>query len=225
MGYMGRGGLAGACAGLVSGLFSLLFAQATIEAAIALEHEHGAEPFTREVQQVGLLVAAVLAGVAIGMIFGAVYALVHRTGAVDPWRSALRLAAAGFVGVSLLPFLRYPANPPGVGDPATVDQRTALWLSAIAIGIATMAAAGYARSRLSGRPRRDLVTLGVVLSGLVVVLLLPAPGPAGDVPADLLWTFRVFSLASTAVLWTGLGVGFGLAGLRRAAVALPVAVR
>jgi hypothetical protein len=221
--FAGRGGLAGACAGLVSGLFSLVFAEATIDRAIELEHgQHGggAELFTRNVQHAGLVVASVLAGVAIGILYGVVYAMVHRRDPqADPWARALGLAGAGFLGVSVLPFLRYPANPPGAGDPATIDARTAAWLAAIVIGLATVAAAGEVRSRLrSSAPMRDLATAGVVLLGVVTVFLLPAPPDEVHAPAGLLWTFRLCSLASIAILWWGLGIGFGLAGVRAARI-------
>jgi Probable cobalt transporter subunit (CbtA) len=222
LGFIGRGGLAGACAGVLSGLFSLLFAEATLDRAIALEHNDGAGVFTRDVQYFGLLVTSVLAGVAFGIIFGVVYAVRHRHDpGADPWGRALRLAIAGLLGVSLLPFLRYPANPPGAGDPGTVDVRTTWWLAAIVIGIATMAAADQVRKRLAAvsTPMRDLATAGVVVVGLVVILLLPATPPSDGVPAELLWSFRLYSVAATGILWLCLGVGFGIAGWRAAQAA------
>jgi predicted cobalt transporter CbtA len=217
--FIGRGGLAGACAGLLSGLFSLVFAEAALDRAIALEHSEDAEVFTRDAQYVGLLVTSVLAGVAVGIIFGVVYAVRHRRDpGSDPWGRALRLGVAGFLAVSLLPFLRYPANPPGTGDPDTVGVRTAWWLAAIAIGIATMAAVAEVRKRLvsAAGPIRDLAGAGVVVLGLIVILLMPATPPADGVPAELLWSFRLYSVAATGILWVGLGVGFGLAGWRAA---------
>jgi predicted cobalt transporter CbtA len=222
---IGRGGLAGACAGLLSGLFSLVFAEATLDRAIALEHAEGAEVFSRDVQYAGLLVTSVLAGVAIGIIFGVVYAVLHRRDSgADPWGRALRLGLAGYVAVSVLPFIRYPANPPGTGDPQTVGVRGAWWLAAIVIGVAIMAAVAEVRKRLAGAsaPVRDLATAGAVVLGLVVILFLPATPPSDGVPSELLWSFRLYSLAATGILWLCLGAGFGFAGWR-AAKAVPTA--
>ncbi|GAA1618986.1 CbtA family protein [Catellatospora bangladeshensis] len=226
---MGRGGLAGACAGAASALVSLVLAEPVIDRAIELEHAsagegHGAELFSRDTQYAGLLVSVVLTGMAIGLLFGLVYAVLHRRDpAADPWGRSLRLAGAGFLGVSLLPFLRFPTNPPGVGSEATQQARTVTWLAAIAIGLATMAAAGLLAQRLAQRgtflPVRHLAPVGVVLLGLALLFLLPSSGDAIGTPADLLWSFRVLSLLASAVLWAGLGVGFGLAGLRAATAA------
>ena len=52
--------------------------------------------------------------------------------------------------------------------------------------------------------------------GLGVIMLLPATPPADTVPAELLWSFRLYSVAATGILWLGLGAGFGLAGWRAA---------
>lgn len=224
LGFIGRGGLAGACGGLLSGLFSLVFAEGTVNSAIALEHSEGAEVFSRGTQYVGLLVTSMLAGVAIGIIFGVVYAVLHRREPdTDPWARALRLALAGYLAVSLLPFIRYPANPPGTGDPDTVSVRAAWWLAAIAIGLATMAAVAEVRKRLTSAstPVRDLATVGAVVLGLAVILLLPATPPSDSVPSELLWSFRLYSLAATGILWAGLGAGFGIAGWRAARQVAP----
>lgn len=214
---VGRGGLAGACAGLVSGLVSLLLAGPVLERAIALEAVAGEEHelFSRDVQQVGLVVAAVLTGVALGLIFGVVYWYLHRHDpASDVWGRSIRLAGAGFLAVGLLPFLRFPATPPGVGDPGTVDTRTAVWLAAIVISVAAVA---LAWNIASAAPTRQLAAAGVIVAGLALLFALPGSVSVGDFPADLLWTFRLLSLLTIALVWAGIGVGFGLAGARQAA--------
>jgi hypothetical protein len=38
---------------------------------------------------------------------------------------------------------------------------------------------------------------------------LPAAADPGDFPAGLLWDYRIVSLGTLALLWTGLGVFFG----------------
>lgn len=46
--------------------------------------------------------------------------------------------------------------------------------------------------------------------GLAATWLLPDNTDAIEVPADLIWNFRLASLATLLVLWLGLGAVFGL---------------
>jgi hypothetical protein len=136
----------------------------------------------------------------------------------DSWRRALRLAGAGFGGIALIPFMRYPGDPPGVGEPGTAGSRGVAYLGAVLIGLAAVTAAWQVHGRLARRGGvpfvRHLATLAVVLAGLAATWLLP-PGRAPDeIPADLLWDFRLASLTALAVLWFGLGAAFGLLGER-----------
>lgn len=227
---MGRGALAGAVAGLASAAVGFVAGEPAVEQAIALEeaaahgastaHEH-AEVFSRAAQQGGLVVTAVLAGAAIGLLFGLVHAVWHRADPeADPWRRAMRLALMGFVGVAAIPFLRYPANPPAVGDPATVDTRTTGYLLAILVGLATVTAAWQVFARLTERgaaeSTRRLAATAVLLAGVAATWLLPANTDPITVPAELIWHFRVAALAVLATLWLGLGAVFGLLGERAA---------
>ena len=45
------------------------------------------------------------------------------------------VALAGFCGAFLLPFFKYPANPPAVGNPDTIGHRTTLYLMMILISL------------------------------------------------------------------------------------------
>jgi hypothetical protein len=221
--HLRRGLLAGVLAGLLAGLFGLLVAEPAIDRAIALEEEqhaaagepHAHETFTRDTQKVGLIVGTTVTGTAVGALFALAYAgLRRRIEGTRPWTLSLLLAAGGFLGVFALPFLRYPANPPGVGDPETIGTRTVLWLGSIVVGLASVSLAGILRrwlaQRGTGRPVQDLASAGVVVLGLGALFLLPSNTDPVETDASLLWTFRMLSVAAQAVLWGGLGAIFGL---------------
>jgi tetrahydromethanopterin S-methyltransferase subunit F len=231
---LGRGAAAGGMAGLLAGAFSFLLAEPIMDRAVRLEaarnaagHEHAEEIFTRDQQHLGLLVAAVITGIALGVLFAVVYGALHRRDlGARPWERSLGLAGAAVIGVWLLPFLRYPANPPGVGDEGTVGLRTASWLGAIAIGAAAVVVAWRLYSQLdrASTPVRQGAATGVVIAGLAVLFLLPDNPDAVDVPATLLWDFRLLSAASSVLLWAGLGIAFGALGLRASAAPASAAV-
>lgn len=216
---------------MVSGGFSWLLAEPVLDRAVRLEavrKEAGggpaaAEVFSRSTQHAGLLVAAVLTGAALGVLFAVVYAILHRRDPdTAPWRRSLVLAGAGFTGVWLLPFLRYPANPPGVGDPGTLDTRVNAWLAAIAIGLIAVVLAWRVHEWLveHGRstPLRQLAVAAIVVAALASLFALPDNPDAVTAPAGLVWDFRVLSAASMGLLWGGLAVGFGLLGVRASRV-------
>lgn len=234
-----RGLAAGALAGATAGVFALLLAEPLMDRAVRLEEERGAtaeahghthgaadaagavehhaDLFTRDTQHLGLVVTSVVAGLAIGVFFAVAHTLVHRGGPDErPWPRALALAAAGFTGVVLLPFLRYPANPPGVGDAGTVGERTGYWLAAVAIGVLGMVLAHQVHKRLTGRgtPVRQTAVALTVAAVLAVLFALPGNPDPVEVPATLLWDFRVLSLGSQVLLWAVLGAAFGGLGVR-----------
>lgn len=224
-----RGLAAGGLAGLASGLFSLLLAGPLLDRAVRLEEErehatgaaHGhvhEELFSRGTQHFGLVVTAVVTGLALGVFFALAYALIHRSTALThrPWQRALLLAGAGFAALSLLPGLRYPADPPGVGESSTVAERQVLWLAALLIGILGLLAAWQLYRRLDRHPApvRQTAAAAAVAATATALFLLPSHGDPVPLPADLVWEFRVLSLAAHTVLWAALGGLFGWLGLR-----------
>jgi predicted cobalt transporter CbtA len=231
--HLRHGALAGAAAGAMTGGFGFALAEPVMDRAVTLENAraavedarlqaagqavaHHAEVFSRSTQHLGFLVASLATGIAVGVLFGVAFAAVHPDArpAGDPWRAALRLAAVGFFALYLVPFLRYPANPPGVGDPDTIDLRTRAYLAALAIGVLGVLAAAKLARNLAGRgwtdPARQLAVGGVLLLTLAVPFALPANTDPLAVPAGLLWQFRLLAFASSMLLWAALGVVFGL---------------
>lgn len=217
--YLRRGMVAGLLAGLLAGLFAFLFGEQFIEGAIQLEqaaHDQGGEVFSRSTQKIGLFFTTGLFGVTVGGLFGLVYASFRDYLLSDSeWDRSLSLAGAIFAGAFLIPFAKYPANPPTVGEPITIGERTASYLTMVALSLLIVLAAWYAartlRARGTGAPLRHLtVGSGVVVAAGALFLLLPAAPDPGAFPSGLLWSFRLSSLGTQLVFWTGLGVLFGL---------------
>ncbi|WP_025274465.1 CbtA family protein [Haloglycomyces albus] len=225
--YLRRGLAAGLLAGLLSGLFAWAAGEPTLRAAIEIEeqsdegHSHGSEEsggghdhedelVSRPVQEAMLPVATSLVGAAFGGVFGLAFGLARsRLTTRDEWAATWKVGAAVTATVVLYPALVYPANPPGVGDPGTVGNRTALYFATLAIGAVTLGFLWWLAKRLHARewepPQRQIT---VAAAGVAVLgtawLLLPSPAGGADFPADVFWSFRLSSIGTQLLLWVAL---------------------
>src|SRR3954453_17072548 len=99
---------------------------------------------------------------------------------VRPRALALAVAAAGFAGFFLLPFLKYPANPPAIGHPDTVRARGLLYLAMVGCSLAFLFAAVWTGRRLAARfgnwNATLLAGLGFAAAIGVVMAVLPSLG-------------------------------------------------
>jgi hypothetical protein len=174
------------------------------------------ELVSRPVQSTwGLLTATVVYGASFGGIFALVYAFaLGRFTGVSPRGLAALLALAAFITIVVAPALKYPANPPAVGNPDTIGPRTGLYLAMIVISIGAMISAilvGRGLYRKNGLWTAVLgggaLYVGVVL---IAQLILPDVQEVPDnFPALVLWRFRMANLGIQAVLWTTMGLLFG----------------
>lgn len=223
-------------AGLVVGVllagYTFFVVEPVIEDAIALEEQLAAEHehdegtghshdedealFSRSEQVGGGLAASVIYAVVLSAVFGTVLAATrHRLPGRSDFVRSVWLAAVAFGCVALVPALKYPANPPAVGDPETVGQRTVQWLVLVAASLVLAwlltRLSGSLRARLDDPTRVLVVTAATVLAFAALFGVLPGTPDAIDVrvPAALVWDFRVRSLGGLSLLWAGLGVGVG----------------
>ncbi|WP_338677769.1 CbtA family protein [Streptomyces sp. SCSIO 30461] len=224
-----RGMLAGVLAGLLSYGLAYLIGEPQIDAAIAVEeagaahHGHGGgggepeeELVSRAVQATaGLSTAVLVYGTALGGITAlALCFALGRLGAFGARATAALVAAGGFVAVAFVPFLKYPANPPAVGDPGTLNQRTAMFFLMIVFSVLLLIGAVLIGKKLAPRWGNWNATVAAGAVFTVVVGVALAFLPAGDAtpehfPADVLWQFRLASLGVQALLWAALGLILG----------------
>jgi len=247
-----RGMLIGIIAGFLSFAFLKLVGEPQVDRAIAFEtrldeakaqalaraliakglpvpkEEPQPELISRRMQAgIGLFTAVMVHNVAFGGLFALAFALAYgRIGDFSPRTTAALLAVLGLLAVYLVPNLKYPANPPSVGDPATIGARTALYFSMIAISLAAMIAAGMLRLRLLARCDAWNAFLISAAAYLIIViaagLALPAVNEVPEqFPAVVLWQFRISSIGAQLIMWATIGLVFG-ALTERAAAARPL---
>ena len=178
------------------------------------DHEH---LFSRTTQQLMLPVGTAVVGTALGGMFGLLFAVARpRMREPDDWRASLKLGAAAWAVTALTPTLTFPANPEGVGDAADVGARTSGYVTAIGVALALALAAWALADRvrattdLSTPARQSVVGAAVLVTALAALALLPTGLPGDGFPAEVLWRFRLASLATQSVLWVGIAAGFGL---------------
>lgn len=221
--FLVNGLVAGLLAGIAAFVVAFTLGEPPVDAAIALEesHSHAAttEPSHDEVSVVsratqstwGLATGTLAIGVVLGGLTGLVSAAaLGRLGPLRPTAGTGVVTLLGFVSFSLVPFLKYPATPPAVGDPATIGVRTLAWFGFLAVSLLAVVAAVLLARRLVDRwGGHTAVVAGAGAYLLVVIiaaLALPAVDETGAFPAGVLWDFRVASLLVLATTWATIGV-------------------
>jgi predicted cobalt transporter CbtA len=220
---VGRLLLAGFVSSLLAAAWLLLVTEPIIDSALVVEQARQTavdaqhHVVSRTMQLLGGVLGIVITGVVLAFVFATVYASVrHRLpGRTDLARATL-LAAIAFGITGLLPALVLPANPPGVGDQATVSTRTEIYGAVLLCGVVIAVVTGLLISLLRDRGAGTVPTavaatvLVVTLVALVVILLPGSPDTVpADMPAALVWRFRLASLGQQLVLWSGIGLGGG----------------
>jgi hypothetical protein len=223
--FLINGLIAGLLAGFATFLVAHTVGEPPVDAAIAIEeshdhghhHEEGGTVVSRENQSTWGLLTGTLA---IGTAFGGLVALaaagaVGRVGRLRPSQSTALVALIGFVAVALVPFLKYPASPPAVGNPDTIGERTGLFFGFLAISLLAAIASTVLASRLLpglGTYRSvGIATGGYLVVVVVAAQLMPTVDELGSFPAQTLWTFRRASITTLAAMWAT--IGFVLVGL------------
>jgi Probable cobalt transporter subunit (CbtA) len=221
-----RGLLVGLAAGILAFGSARIVGEPQVDRAVAFEaqlkHAQGEAPepelVSRQTQAgIGLFTGIVAYGTALGGLFSLVFAFAYgRVGDLSPRATAALLALAGFLIIVVVPQLKYPANPPSVGDPETIGRRTALYFTMLAMSLAAcLLAIGLARHlslRLGAWSAVFLAILAFILAIAVVEYALPDVNEVPDrFSAVVLWRFRIASFGIQAVLWATLGIAFGIA--------------
>jgi predicted cobalt transporter CbtA len=191
---------------------------------MAMTKTEAAEPelVSRTVQSsVGLLTGVVLYSAAFGGLFSLVFAFAYgRVGNLGPRATAALLAVAGFVSIVLVPALKYPANPPAIGEPETIGYRTVLFFATLVISVAALSmAVMLARRLVASYGAWNAVLMGAAAFVITIAICQFVMPDINEVPegfsATVLWRFRMASFGTQIVMWTTIGLLFGALTERR----------
>ena len=216
--------LSGCFAGTIYGTLNLIIVEPYLDDAINIENQNlfssgeeidGPQFWVeyyeyRSWQKGGQILAGAILGTSIGSLFGIVYALSKKS---LPSRNNIgkTLILAGLMWFTLfvIPFLKYPANPPTVGDGETVVLRGILYLTLIAIS--GFLAIGFYQifKRLKAKNRiLPIIGYGVLIS--LVFFIMPENPDEISTSMELVNGFRVVAFLTGTVFWFTLALFLGV---------------
>lgn len=221
--FIGIALTAGVISGLIQGSVNLIVTEPFIDQAIALEIENaltrGEDLGSQEEivqyriwQKGGQVFAGGILGLSLGCLFALVFAfswssLLGSNGI----KKGLFLATIFWFTIFLIPFLKYPANPPAVGDPETIVYRQLLYLVMLAASGLSALGSAFLYKKLGVKKYRKFlipVLYAAYISGVFIIL--PPNPDAITAPMDLVNNFRVASALTATLFWFVLGAIFGV---------------
>ncbi len=208
--------VSGFVAGLVHGLVNLAIVEPYLDQAIGIENmgkfqsgeEHDTPQFWMDFntyriwQKQGEVLAGGILGLSIGALFGIIFAYSrHMLPGSSHIKKALVLAGIMWFTIFFIPFLKYPANPPTVGDPNTIVLRSSLYIAIIVLS--GLGALGFSRiyKRMQKNMKRVLVPIGFAIYISTIFVLLPPNPDKITAPMDLVNGFRIVSALTVTMTW------------------------
>ncbi|MBT8242088.1 MAG: CbtA family protein [Nitrosopumilus sp.] len=216
--------LSGAFAGLIHGIVNFAIVEPYLDQAIGIENQNlfdsGEEEDTpqfwaeydgyRTWQKSGQILAGVILGTSVGALFGIVFALSKNSlPGANNVKKSLILAGIMWFTMYLIPFLKYPANPPTVGDGETVVLRAILYLSFIAIS-GLSAVIFYKLSKRFDKNKKIISIIGYAIFISAVFIIIPENPDEISAPMNLVNEFRLMSVLGVSSFWISVGVILGL---------------
>ena len=213
--------LAGAIAGTILGAINQVAVEPYIDHAVELEMQNTNQSNQtinptefaayRFWQKGGEIVAGTILGLSIGSLFGIVFAYTHSSvPGSNNKKKALIVAGIMWFVLFLIPALKYPANPPAVGDPETIYYRQSLYVAFLVISGSSALGLAFLYRKMGALNIKKYiipVAYAAIISG--AYLAMPANPDPINAPMDLVMGFRITSAITISMFWGLLGVIFG----------------
>jgi len=216
--------VSGFVAGVIHGTVNLVIVEPYLDEAIEIENQNlfatGLAEDTpqfwaeyssyRDWQKSGQLLAGGILGMSIGALFGIVFAYSRNSlPKGHTLKKTFVLAAIMWLTIFIIPFLKYPANPPTVGDVDTVVLRSILYLSFIAISGFSAVGFFILYKKLQNK-KKGLVFVGYAVFITTVFFIMPVNPDEVKAPMDLVNGFRAMSVIAVTTFWIAEAIIFGM---------------
>lgn len=215
--------ISGAIAGTILGLINQLLVEPYIDQAIEIEVQDTVESGEtvdhdeviqyRFWQKGGEIAAGTIMGTSISALFGIIFAYSRESlPGSNNKKKGLVLAAIMFLVIFLIPALKYPSNPPAVGDPETIEYRESLYISILVVsGFSALGVALLYRilARAQLESRKIVVPAIYAMIIALAFVILPANPDEITIASDLLTNFRIVSTVTMGIFWGIMGILLG----------------
>ena len=216
--------LSGCFGGTIYGALNLLIVEPYLDDAINIENQQlfstgeeidGPQFWVeyyeyRSWQKGGEVLAGAILGTSIGSLFGIVYALSKKSlPSGNNIGKTVILAGLMWFTLFVIPFLKYPANPPTVGDGETVVLRGILYLTLIAIS-GFMAIGFYQIFKRVKAKNRILPIIGYGILMTLVFFVMPENPDEISTSMELVNNFRVVAFLTGTIFWFTLALFLGV---------------
>jgi predicted cobalt transporter CbtA len=220
--------LSGAIAGTILGIINQALVEPYIERAIDIETQNaikeGKDIDSTELQNYrmwqkgGEVAAGTILGISLAALFGIVFAYSRSSllsSSNSNTKKALVLTAIMWFVLFMFPAIKYPANPPAVGDPETIYYRESLYITFLLISGFSALVLGYAyKKKLQNNlSTKTAIVVPVIIYAAIMTTAyfgLPSNPDKITVPMDLVQGFRIASAFTMSIFWGLLGITFGL---------------
>ena len=206
--------ISGLLAGLIHGFANIVLVEPYLDTTIGIENQRMFaageakdtpqfwEKFSdyRIWQKQGSIVAGAMLGIATGALFGLVFAYSrHTLPTQNEMKKALLLASIMWATIFFIPFLKYPADPPTVGDPSTITLRTDLYIGFLAMS--GLGALGFAVLYKKMKNKKFLAFIGYAGFISAVFFVMPPYPDKITISMDLVNGFRIVSAITMTIYW------------------------
>lgn len=210
----------GVIAGIILAFLNLGIVEPTIDKAIALEVQKqvssGENVNMSELidyrywQKAGAFAGGAIYGAGLAALFGVIFVFArNKLPGKNNKQKAILLAGIMWLVLFLMVALKYPANPPAVGDPETIYYRETLYVGYILIS--GLAALGMAVIWIRTRMNSKKVIIPLMYAAIMVTayVVMPSNPDKVEISMDLIQTFRILTAITIGVFWGILGIIFG----------------
>jgi predicted cobalt transporter CbtA len=210
----------GVIAGIILAFLNLGIVEPTIDKAIALEVQKqvslGENVNMSELidyrywQKAGAFAGGAIYGAGLASLFGVVFVFARsKLPGKNNKQKAILLAGIMWLVLFLMVALKYPANPPAVGDPETIYYRETLYVGYILIS--GLAALGMAVIWIRTRINSKKIIIPLMYAAIMVTayVVMPSNPDKIEISMDLIQTFRILTAITIGVFWGTLGLIFG----------------
>ncbi len=213
--------LSGAISGIILSFLNLLIVEFFIDQAINLEtqkmvlkgqHIDMAELGNYRVwQKSGSIIAGAVYGIAFASFLGIIFVYIRKSlPGSNNKRKALVLVGILWVVIFLAVSLKYPANPPAVGDPDTIYYRELLYVGFIIFSGSTALVLALIHKKLrSSYQNKVLLPIIYAVIMIAAYFMFPPNPDQVDISTGLIFNFRVASGFTIGIFWITLGIIFG----------------